>query len=172
MTRANFCSAFIRLLLALGLVLLAPGGTRLAPLVAAQIEANQSYEAARENFEEVMRAIEELRASLDRTKFDLDDLALELAFEDAATITAWVKENIGYQPYAGVLRGAQGTLASASGNALDQSLLLAGLLGDAGYEVRIARGELSEVQAAELLALTANASFGIDSEAILERAAP
>lgn len=172
MTRANFCSAFIRLLLALGLVLLAPGGTRLAPLVAAQIEANQSYEAARENFEEVMRAIEELRASLDRTKFDLDDLALELAFEDAATITAWVKENIGYQPYAGVLRGAQGTLASASGNALDQSLLLAGLLGDAGYEVRIARGELSEAQAAELLALTANASFGIDSEAILERAAP
>lgn len=83
--------------------------------------------------------------------YDVDALSLSLAFEDAENIAGWVAENIAYEVYPGLLRGPDGTLIAHAGNALDQSVLLAGLLLDAGYEVRVALGTLSDEDAAGLV---------------------
>jgi len=166
-------SAASRVLLSLGLVLLAPGGPQLGGSVHAQLQARAGYEEGMERLNSVLEGVAQLRTTLiDRSRIDLTELGLDMAFEDAETIAGWVRENIAFQPYRGVLRGAQGTLLSASGNALDQALLLSGLLSDAGYEVRIARGELGDAAAASLLAVARNADFGVDVGQLLEQAAP
>ncbi len=92
-----------------------------------------------------------LSRELDRAAFEVNALAFELAFEDAETITEHVRSTVRTEVYAGILRGAQGTLVSGAGNALDKSILLAGLLLDAGYEVRIATGALQEAAAMTLV---------------------
>jgi len=92
-----------------------------------------------------------LSGLLEPTAYDVDELGLELAFEDAEVIADWVAEHIAYETYAGLLRGPQGTLIAKAGNALDQSVLLAKLLGDAGFDVRVALGSLSDEDAARLV---------------------
>jgi hypothetical protein len=108
--------------------------------------------AALARLDELMDLLEEMRGAIDRTVFDADELAFELAFEDAETIAAWVAEHIAYEPYGGLLRGPDGTLRARAGNALDQATLLARLLGDAGYETRIALATLEDDAADRLLA--------------------
>ena len=53
-----------------------------------------------------------------------------------------VARKIRYEPYRGVLRGAAGTWQAASGNALDQSMLLAEILQHRGYRTRFVSGTL------------------------------
>lgn len=108
--------------------------------------------AALGRLDELMSILEEMRGAIDRTTFDAGELAFELAFEDADAIAAWVTENVAYDPYAGLLRGPDGTLRARAGNALDQATLLARLLGDAGFETRIALATLDEAAAERLLA--------------------
>lgn len=92
------------------------------------------------------------RAAVEAAAIGLDALAFQLAFEDAATIVDVVRDRVTYEPYSGVLRGAAGTLRSGAGNAFDQALLAAVLLGDAGYDVQIALTTLTEADARQLLA--------------------
>lgn len=122
--------------------------------VRAQVDG---YADARAELSAGMAEVAGIRGLLDRAAFDLDELAMELFFEDAEGIAAWVTDNVAYQPYRGLLRGAQGTLRARAGNALDQAVLLASLLGQAGYDVRVALGTLDDAQAAELLGTTAAA---------------
>lgn len=137
----------LKSLLAVGLLLASPGGPQ---FVFAQTQADEVSEALA-RFSELREGFASLRSGLDRTQFDLDALGLELAFEDAETIVTFVREEIAFEQYPGVLRGGEGTLVDGAGNALDQALLLAILLGDAGYQLQIARGELSVEQAGLLL---------------------
>lgn len=83
-----------------------------------------------------------LRQVINRSAFDTDALLDELAY-DADGIIAFVRDEIAFEPYAGLLRGPKGTLMSQAGNSLDQAVLLAKLLRDAGYDARVARGTLS-----------------------------
>lgn len=137
-------------ILVLALASFGPGtSAALAQVAAADVEA------ARERLAALREGADRLGEVLPDTYWNADDLAFELAFEDADTITAWVHTEIGYQAYRGVLRGPDGTLVARAGNALDQSLLLARLLADAGYESRIVRAELSEDAARALLATVA-----------------
>lgn len=81
----------------------------------------------------------------------LDDVAFDLEF-DTDKIFRFVADEVTYQAYPGALRGAKGTHWSLAGNAVDQALLLAGLLTAALVPVRFAAGELTDDAAAKLLA--------------------
>lgn len=121
------------------------------------IAQTDSYEAALARMEATLAEIQAIRDRLDRTMFDVEALSLALFLEDPAGLEAWVADNIAFQPYAGALRGAEGTLLNRAGNALDQSILLASLINRAGYEARIASARLDENQAAALVATTSAA---------------
>ena len=61
-----------------------------------------------------------------------DDAVAELAFElefDQERIFRFVADEIRYEPYIGILRGATGTLETGAGNSVDKALLLAALHG-------------------------------------------
>lgn len=65
---------------------------------------------------------------------------------------SFVRDEIRYEPYAGVLRGAAGTYATRAGNAVDRSLLLADLLRAKGVTTRFAVGTLESGEAERLFA--------------------
>lgn len=64
---------------------------------------------------------------------------------------AAVATSLRYEPYAGVLRGAEGTAIAGAGNAWDQALLLAELLRAEGFRVRFASGRLGSENAEVLI---------------------
>ena len=82
---------------------------------------------------------------------DVATKATELG-PDVDRLYRFVRDDIRYQTYAGVLRGARGTLASRAGNAWDKSELLASLLRRHGRDVRFARAHLTADRAASLVA--------------------
>ncbi len=94
--------------------------------------------------------LEQLRNSLDRSEFDPEALLDKLEYEPAKLVR-FMHENMAFEPYAGLLRGPQGTLMSRAGNALDQAVLLAKLINDSGWQARIARTRLTDMQALKLL---------------------
>lgn len=94
--------------------------------------------------------IRKLQQLLDQSLFDTEAL-LDSQDYDADLLVEFVESQIAYQAYSGALRGPEGTLVSRSGNALDQCLLLAKLLNDAGYDSRIVRGTLTREQAQDLI---------------------
>ncbi len=113
-----------------------------------------SYEESMAEVDANFRFFEALRGEIDRSQFDLEALLDSLDY-DAERIIEYVQRNIFFEQYTGTLRGAQGTLMSRAGNALDQALLLATLLRNAGYDARITRGQLDAAGATELLSLMA-----------------
>lgn len=137
-------------LLQRGLVLLLAMGMALPfhPSVLAQPALSSTFTQAIDRQKEV---IESLSRGLDPAGFDPEALGLELAFDDAESIAAYLADRLRYEAYVGLLRGAQGTMVSGSGNAMDLSFLLAVLLTDAGYDVRLAQGRLPEAEARRLL---------------------
>lgn len=82
--------------------------------------------------------------------FFVEDLLQALSFDPEA-IFAHVRDRLRFDPYQGILRGAEGVLGAQAGNAYDRSLLLKRLLEDAGVEARLAFGTLSEQHARSLL---------------------
>jgi len=107
-------------------------------------------QATLDQLDRFVAKLKQIEAEIDRSSFDLPALLDQLEF-DEKKISEFVRDEISFEQYPGLLRGAQGTLVSGAGNALDQSLLLATLLKDAGLEARIVRGRLSTEQAQKLL---------------------
>jgi hypothetical protein len=83
--------------------------------------------------------------------FDVAGLASQLDY-DQDRIFRFVADEIGYDPYAGALRGPTGTLWSRAGNSVDQALLLASLLDEALVRVRFVIGSVDETTASSLRA--------------------
>lgn len=81
------------------------------------------------------------------------DLATQSAAlgRDPAKVFAFVRNDIRYQVYDGVLRGAAGALSGRAANAWDTALLVAELLRRGGFDVRFARGTLPDAAAAALV---------------------
>jgi transglutaminase-like putative cysteine protease len=78
---------------------------------------------------------------------------------DPVRIYAYVRNNIRYEPYYGIRKGADETLAERAGSDADQAALLIALLRDAGVNARFVRGtaELPADRAANWLGVdTAN----------------
>lgn len=113
-------------------------------------DQQQSYEETLKNLDGYVQFLRDLRKAIDRSQFDTNALIDKLNYE-LEPIVEFVTNDIAYEQYAGLLRGAQGTLIARSGNALDQSVLLATLLRDAGFEARVAFSKISHAQAVELL---------------------
>jgi hypothetical protein len=81
---------------------------------------------------------------------DVQSKAAELGYDVARTFT-FVRDEIRYEPYRGVLRGARGALASRAGNSLDKTLLLEALLKTGGHQARLMRGQLPPDRAEALV---------------------
>lgn len=82
----------------------------------------------------------EIIAAVDGLDFDGDEIA------------RFVADAVRYEPYDGVLRGAQATLSARAGNTIDQSLLLIALLEMAGYDAQLLRAGEPDTALAGLLA--------------------
>jgi hypothetical protein len=67
--------------------------------------------------------------------------SLALRLGDAEAVYEHVRDRIDYQDYPGLLKGSLGTLRSEGGNDLDQSRLLAEMIGHLGGRCRYARGQ-------------------------------
>jgi len=105
---------------------------------------------ASSKLDDFMGYVTDLRSMIDVSQFDPVEQTDRLEYEPAK-IVEFVKRDIAFDLYTGLLRGAAGTLTSRAGNALDQAVLTATLLNNAGYEARIVQGKLSVEQAKELL---------------------
>lgn len=70
---------------------------------------------------------------------------------DLDRIFRFVADHVRFESYPGVLRGARGALLGRAGNSYDQSLLLAQMLNEAGFQTRFVSGELKRKDAEELI---------------------
>lgn len=111
---------------------------------------NVDYSQIEKNLNIYENKVKALRQSIDNSIFNDEEILIKFDF-DTNNLISFMQEKIVFQPYAGLLRGVQGTLNSRAGNALDQAILLAKLLGDAGLETRIANGMLTEKLTKQLL---------------------
>src|SRR5215217_5383046 len=101
----------------------------------------------------------------DRVGPTVADQAADLRY-DLNAIFRFVVDEVAYDPYAGALRGANGTYWGLAGNSVDQALLLSALLDEALVETRFAVGELSDEAVERLLA-----SMRLDEATAREKAA-
>lgn len=95
-------------------------------------------------------AVLEYAWSLPIEDWDIEILAVELDFDPMAAFR-FVRDHIRYEPYAGILRGAEGTLAARAGNSLDRSLLLAALLDEMLVDSEFAIAQLDETAIAQVM---------------------
>jgi hypothetical protein len=94
------------------------------------------------------------RGELSKPGADPSDLAAKANAigADPEKIYEFIRDQITLEPYAGVLRGARGTLAARAGNALDRALLAKDLLRLNNIDSRLVSGRLSDAQTDTLLA--------------------
>ena len=80
----------------------------------------------------------------------------------ATQIFAFVRDQVGFDVYAGSLRGARGTLWTNAGNSLDRASLLIALLKAAGFNAQYVQGTLNAGQAKQILQrIFANPPLGV-----------
>lgn len=118
---------------------------RLTGLTAAGLAGAHAAHAARHGPAAVGSASAQVEA------LDALDAAAAALDYDPDKIFRFVADEIRYEPYAGVLRGAAGTLASGAGNAADQAVLLSALLRAALVESRFVVGSLDDATAEAVL---------------------
>jgi len=113
-------------------------------------QGEAGYKVVSDRLNRMYAALDVVNNKIDKSLFEIDALADRLG-SDPATIFHFVRDEIRYEPYVGVLRGPLGTLLCRAGNSLDRSLLLAALLQKAGLTTQIASGTLSSQQAQTLV---------------------
>ncbi len=109
----------------------------------------KEIDQALEGLQTLNRAILQSSQEIPRETFD-PQAVVDEAGEDPTSLFEWVRDETVLVPYRGSLRGPVGVLMDRCGNSLDRALLLHELLRLAGYDVRLARGALSEESADEI----------------------
>ncbi|MEH6410833.1 MAG: hypothetical protein V7741_09920 [Hyphomonas sp.] len=82
--------------------------------------------------------------------YDVDGLAESLDY-DVAAAANFVRDNIAYDPYLGVMRGPEGTISASAGSSWDQAVLLAALINVMAGEAMIVKGTLDKKDSERLL---------------------
>jgi transglutaminase-like putative cysteine protease len=115
-------------------------------------EAFAKFDAATQmdSSAEVLETAEKAAKKASREGFDIKAKAAQLG-KDVDKIFAFVRDEVRFEAYSGVLRGARGTLMAKAGNSFDQALLLGSLLKENGFEVRYAHAVLDEEKASLLV---------------------
>lgn len=140
-------SRLMRIVLALLLLMPSAAG------VSAQASATPaafSYDQAKGTLDRLLVEAQQIHGQLDASLYDLDTLSAKLGIK-ADDIVTYVRENIAFEQYPGLLRGAKWTLIGRAGNSIDEAVLLATLLARAGYQIKIQHGALNPEQATLLL---------------------
>jgi hypothetical protein len=122
------------------------------PVELAKVEAPKSSEEAKDSIDETVDQIVAHAAKLPREEFEPAALASSLG-KDPNAHFEWVRDHTSWAPYRGLLRGPQGVMLDRIGSSLDRAVLLGDLLRRAGYTVRLARAQLSESQARDVLGM-------------------
>jgi Transglutaminase-like superfamily len=84
------------------------------------------------------------------TSDPIGDLASSLNY-DSTQIFRFVADQIRYEPYEGVLRGAAGTLESGAGNSADKASLLSALLREGLVQTVFVTGSLDDAASGQIL---------------------
>lgn len=127
-----------------------PDGTQ-QPVPAATPAESAAYQRASDQLSKLNSGVDAINQRYDRSVFEVNALADKLGANPAALLH-FVRDEIRYEPYVGVLRGPAGALACRAANSLDRSLLLAALLKQEGFSARIAGGKLGAAAVSTLLA--------------------
>jgi len=130
-----------------------------APVESLRIAPPASREEANRRIDAYLAMLDEVATKLGPNPPDLDELIDQLDY-DPQRIIDFVQQRIAFETYEGALRGARNTLRGHAGNSLDQSLLLATLLKDAGFDANIVRAEIENAIMAELVAKNGRGSAG------------
>ncbi|HEY4282189.1 MAG TPA: transglutaminase domain-containing protein [Chthoniobacterales bacterium] len=85
-----------------------------------------------------------------REAFDVKAKAAQLG-KNVDKIFAFVRDEVRFEAYSGVLRGPRGTLMAGAGNSFDRALLLGSLLHENGFEMRYVHGVLDDEKASLLI---------------------
>jgi hypothetical protein len=72
---------------------------------------------------------------------EIEQLARSLDY-DPVKLFYYVRNNVDYEPYLGVMAGPNWTLLQGAGNSFDQALLLSSLLRESGIQTRYVYGEI------------------------------
>ncbi|MEO6434690.1 MAG: hypothetical protein ABIP55_02870, partial [Tepidisphaeraceae bacterium] len=70
---------------------------------------------------------------------------------DPQELAGFVQKQIAHEPYAGVVRGVEGTLAAKAGNDWDRAVLLQALLAEAGYKSKLKVAKRTDAEAAAVV---------------------
>jgi hypothetical protein len=134
--------------------------TGLAPLARAQqppAKAGAGEGLASPRVQKSLAVLERLRLITEQElrqpgacPWDVPAKASELNYDVDRTF-AFVRDEVRYEPYAGVLRGARGALLCRGANAADKALLLRALLEAGGHRCRVVTGTLPDDKAKALV---------------------
>jgi hypothetical protein len=127
----------------------------LAALAAAFPPATPAADAPNEKLKSLNERIEALRREYEATPWPADTPQAigKLLKHDPGACAGFVRRAVRYEPYAGVLRGGRGALATGGGNSADLCLLLHDMIAGASpaLQVRFAVADLTEKQVADLV---------------------
>src|SRR5688572_24688509 len=128
------------------------GATGSQPAELVKVEAPKSSQEAKNSIDDTVDQIVAHTAKLPRKEFEPAALASSLG-KDPNAHFEWVRDHTSWAPYRGLLRGPQGVMLDRVGSNLDRAVLLGDLLRRAGHTVRLARAQLSESQARDVMGM-------------------